>query len=175
MCYSADIKVVMITGDYPITAQTIARQIGLKNPDKVITGKELEQMDATTLQARIKEVNVFARVVSEQKLILVNTLKAEGQIVAMTGDGVNDAPALKSAHIGIAMGEHGTDVAREASALVLLNDNFSSIVSAVRLGRKRFDNLKKACISRPPGCHCCRSFWAGKRWSCCPSTSCFWN
>jgi Ca2+-transporting ATPase len=144
MCYSAGIKVVMITGDYPITAQTIARQIGLKNPDKVITGKELEQMDANTLRERVKEVNVFARVVPEQKLILVNALKAAGQIVAMTGDGVNDAPALKSAHIGVAMGERGTDVAREASDLVLLNDDFSSIVSAVRMGRKIFDNLKKA-------------------------------
>jgi Ca2+-transporting ATPase len=144
MCYSAGIKVVMITGDYPITAQTIARQIGLTNPDKVITGKELEQMDALTLQQQIKEVNVFARVAPEQKLILVNALKAGGQIVAMTGDGVNDAPALKSAHIGVAMGERGTDVAREASDLVLLNDDFSSIVSAVRLGRKIFDNLKKA-------------------------------
>lgn len=144
MCYSAGIKVVMITGDYPITAQTIARQIGLKNPDKVITGKELEQMDAGTLEERIKEINVFARVVPEQKLILVNALKATGQIVAMTGDGVNDAPALKSAHIGIAMGERGTDVAREASDLVLLDDDFSSIVLAVRMGRKIFDNLKKA-------------------------------
>ena len=144
MCYSAGIKVVMITGDYPITAQTIARQIGLKNSDKVITGKELELMDALTLQQRAKEVNVFARVLPEQKLILVNALKAAGQIVAMTGDGVNDAPALKSAHIGVAMGERGTDVAREASDLVLLNDDFSSIVSAVRMGRKIFDNLKKA-------------------------------
>jgi len=144
MCYSAGIKVVMITGDYPITAQTIAKQIGLKNPDNVITGKELEQMDALTLSKRIKEVNVFARVVPEQKLILVNALKTAGQIVAMTGDGVNDAPALKSAHIGIAMGERGTDVAREASDLVLLNDDFSSIVAAVRMGRKIFDNLKKA-------------------------------
>ncbi len=144
MCYSAGIKVVMITGDYPITAQTIAQQIGLKSPNNVITGKELEQMDALTLSKRIKEVNVFARVVPEQKLILVNALKAAGQIVAMTGDGVNDAPALKSAHIGIAMGERGTDVAREASDLVLLNDDFSSIVAAVRMGRKIFDNLKKA-------------------------------
>ena len=144
MCYSAGIKVVMITGDYPITAQTIAQQIGLKNPDKVITGAELEQMDESTLAQRVKEVNVFARVVPEQKLILVNALKTGGQIVAMTGDGVNDAPALKSAHIGIAMGERGTDVAREASDLVLLNDDFSSIVSAVRMGRKIFDNLKKA-------------------------------
>jgi Ca2+-transporting ATPase len=144
MCYSAGIKVVMITGDYPITAQTIARQIGLKNPDKVITGAELEQMDTSTLEQRVKEVNVFARVVPEQKLVLVKALKTGGQIVAMTGDGVNDAPALKSAHIGIAMGERGTDVAREASDLVLLNDDFSSIVTAVRLGRKIFDNLKKA-------------------------------
>ncbi len=144
MCYSAGIKVVMITGDYPVTAQTIARQIGLKNPDKVITGKELGQMDAGTLRECIKDVNVFARVVPEQKLILVNALKAAGEIVAMTGDGVNDAPALKSAHIGVAMGERGTDVAREASDLVLLNDDFSSIVGAVRMGRKIFDNLKKA-------------------------------
>jgi Ca2+-transporting ATPase len=144
LCYNAGIKVVMITGDYPITAQTIARQIGLTNPEKVITGKELEQMDALTLQRQVKEVNVFARVVPEQKLILVNALKACGEIVAMTGDGVNDAPALKSAHIGVAMGERGTDVAREASDLVLLNDDFSSIVTAVRLGRKIFDNLKKA-------------------------------
>ncbi|MFA5322953.1 MAG: cation-translocating P-type ATPase [Smithella sp.] len=144
MCYAAGIKVVMITGDYPITAQTIARQIGLKNPDKVITGKELEQMDVLTLRERVKDVNVFARVVPEQKLILVNALKEAGQIVAMTGDGVNDAPALKSAHIGVAMGERGTDVAREASDLVLLNDDFSSIVTAVRMGRKIFDNLKKA-------------------------------
>jgi Ca2+-transporting ATPase len=144
MCYSAGIKVVMITGDYPITAQTIARQIGLKNPDNVITGAELEQMDVNTLAQKVTDVNVFARVVPEQKLILVNALKAAGQIVAMTGDGVNDAPALKSAHIGIAMGERGTDVAREASDLVLLNDDFSSIVTSVRLGRKIFDNLKKA-------------------------------
>ncbi len=144
MCYSAGIKVVMITGDYPITAQTIARQIGLKNPDKVITGAELEQMDESTLAQRVRDVNVFARVVPEQKLILVNALKAGGQIVAMTGDGVNDAPALKSSHIGIAMGERGTDVAREASDLVLLNDDFSSIVTAVRMGRKIFDNLRKA-------------------------------
>jgi P-type Ca2+ transporter type 2C len=144
MCYSAGIKVIMITGDYPITAQTIARQIGLKNPEKVITGKEMEEMDAATLGKRVKEVNIFARVVPEQKLILVNALKDAGEIVAMTGDGVNDAPALKSAHIGVAMGERGTDVAREASDLVLLNDDFSSIVSAVRMGRKIFDNLKKA-------------------------------
>jgi len=134
----------MITGDYPKTAQNIARQIGLKNPSEVITGPELEKMDPAQLQERVKSVNIFARVVPEQKLLLVNAFKANGEIVAMTGDGVNDAPALKSSHIGIAMGERGTDVAREASDLVLLDDDFSSIVIAVRMGRRIFDNLKKA-------------------------------
>jgi Ca2+-transporting ATPase len=143
-CYDAGIRVVMITGDYPVTASNIAHQIGLDNPDEVITGNELEKMDPVLLQERVKHVNVFARVVPEQKLYLVNALKANGEVVAMTGDGVNDAPALKSAHIGVAMGERGTDVAREASSLVLLDDDFSSIVSAVSVGRRIFDNLKKA-------------------------------
>lgn len=143
-CYSAGIRVVMITGDYPGTAQNIAKQINLAPVDEYITGPELDQMNDTELQKRIKTVNIFARVVPEQKLRLVNALKADGEIVAMTGDGVNDAPALKSAHIGIAMGGRGTDVAREASALVLLDDDFSSIVQAVRMGRRIFDNLKKA-------------------------------
>ncbi len=143
-CYNAGIRVVMITGDYAVTARAIARQIGLKSSDEVITGPELETLDDAELARRINNVNVFARMVPEQKLRLVNALKANGEVVAMTGDGVNDAPALKSAHIGIAMGGRGTDVAREASALVLLDDDFSSIVQAVRLGRKIFDNLKKA-------------------------------
>jgi len=143
-CYAAGVRVVMITGDYPGTAQNIARQIGLTPMDEVITGPELDQMDDTLLQQRIRTVNIFARVLPEQKLHLVNALKANGEVVAMTGDGVNDAPALKSAHIGIAMGGRGTDVAREASALVLLDDDFSSIVLAVKLGRRIFDNLKKA-------------------------------
>jgi Ca2+-transporting ATPase len=143
-CYAAGIRVMMITGDYPGTAQNIARQIGLKPVDSVITGPELEQMEDAELQQRIRSVNIFARVMPEQKLRIVNALKANGEIVAMTGDGVNDAPALKSAHIGIAMGERGTDVAREASALVLLDDDFSSIVQAVKLGRRIFDNLQKA-------------------------------
>ena len=143
-CYAAGIRVVMITGDYPGTAQNIARQIGLTPADSIITGPELEQMDDAELQQRIRSVNIFARVMPEQKLRIVNALKANGEIVAMTGDGVNDAPALKSAHIGIAMGERGTDVAREASALVLLDDDFSSIVQAVKLGRRIFDNLQKA-------------------------------
>jgi Ca2+-transporting ATPase len=134
----------MITGDYPGTAQNIARQIGLTPLDQVITGPELDRMSDADLQDRVRTVNIFARVMPEQKLRLVNALKANGEIVAMTGDGVNDAPALKSAHIGIAMGERGTDVAREAASLVLLDDDFSSIVQAVRLGRRIFDNLQKA-------------------------------
>jgi Ca2+-transporting ATPase len=142
--HEAGIRVIMITGDYSGTAIYIAKQIGLKNPEQCITGPELEAMDHLQLRERIKIVNVFARVVPEQKLLIVNALKANGEIVAMTGDGVNDAPALKSANIGIAMGERGTDVAREASDLVLLNDDFSSIVHAVKLGRRIFDNLKKA-------------------------------
>ena len=143
-CYSAGIRVVMITGDYPVTAQNIADQIGLRQTGGIITGPELGKMDNSELQQRIETVTIFARVVPEQKLRIVDALKAHGEIVAMTGDGVNDAAALKSAHIGIAMGGRGTDVAREASALVLLDDDFSSIVQAVRMGRRIFDNLKKA-------------------------------
>jgi len=108
-CYNAGIRVVMITGDYPATACNIAKQIGLKNPDNVITGPELEKLSPEKLAERIRTVNIFSRVVPEQKLLLVEALKANGEVVAMTGDGVNDAPALKSAHIGIAMGERGTD------------------------------------------------------------------
>jgi Ca2+-transporting ATPase len=143
-CYTAGIRVVMITGDYPGTAANIAGQIGLQNIDQRITGPELDSMDEEQLRDRIRTVNIFARVVPEQKLRIVNALKGIGEIVAMTGDGVNDAPALKAAHIGIAMGGRGTDVAREASAIVLLDDDFSSIVQAVRTGRGIFDNLKKA-------------------------------
>jgi Ca2+-transporting ATPase len=143
-CYSAGIRVVMITGDYPLTAQNVARQIGLAGADRCITGAELEAMSHEDLRQHIGRFNLFARVIPEQKLHIVDALKANGEVVAMTGDGVNDAPALKSADIGIAMGGRGTDVAREASSLVLLDDNFTSIVSAVRLGRRIFDNLKKA-------------------------------
>jgi len=141
-CKAAGIRVVMITGDYPVTAAKIAREIGLPD-DLVMTGAELDALDAAALEQRVPSVSVFARVVPEQKLRLVQALKANGEVVAMTGDGVNDAPALKAAHIGIAMGGRGTDVAREAAALVLLDDDFSSIVQAVRLGRRIFDNLKK--------------------------------
>jgi P-type Ca2+ transporter type 2C len=145
-CRQAGIRVIMITGDYPGTAQNIARQIGLHPVEEVITGSELEQLEDAELRRRIQSANIFARVLPEQKLRIVEVLKAHGEVVAMTGDGVNDAPALKAAHIGIAMGERGTDVAREAAALVLVDDDFSSIVAAVRMGRRIFDNLKKAMV-----------------------------
>jgi Ca2+-transporting ATPase len=112
--------------------------------EKIITGPELEKLDEAELQLRVRTVNVFARMVPEQKLRLVNALKANGEVVAMTGDGVNDAPALKAAHIGIAMGGRGTDVAREAASLVLLDDDFASIVHSVRMGRRIYDHLQKA-------------------------------
>ena len=139
-CYSAGIRIIILTGDYPGTAQSIARKIGLNNPEDYILGTDLDQMGEDELKEKIKKINIFARIVPEQKLLIVNALKANGEVVAMTGDGVNDAPALKSAHIGIAMGGRGTDVARESASLVLLDDDFSSIVSAVRLGRRIFDN-----------------------------------
>jgi len=143
-CHKAGIRVIMITGDYPVTAKNIARQIGLVNPGACITGQDLQLMTDDELCEKIKEINVFARVLPEQKLKIVNALKKNGEVVAMTGDGINDAPALKSADIGIAMGEKGTDVAREASSLVLMDDNFSSIVGAIKMGRRIFDNLQKA-------------------------------
>ena len=143
-CYQAGIRVIMITGDYPVTAQHIASEIGLENPDKCMTGLELEAISEVELCRKIQGINVFARVVPEQKLKIVEALKRNGEIVAMTGDGVNDAPALKAANIGIAMGRKGTDVAREASSLVLMDDNFSAIVGAIRMGRRIFDNLQKS-------------------------------
>ena len=145
-CQAAGVRVVMITGDYPATAQSIARQAGIARCEAVLTGPELERMSDDELSRRAGDVQVFARVVPEQKLRIVNALKANQEIVAMTGDGVNDAPALKAAHIGIAMGGRGTDVAREAASLVLLDDDFSSIVAAIRLGRRIFDNIKKAIV-----------------------------
>jgi len=143
-CQKAGIRVIMITGDYPVTAQHIAMEIGLENPDKCMTGDELRLITEVELCRQINGINVFARVVPEQKLKIVEALKRNGEIVAMTGDGVNDAPALKAANIGIAMGQKGTDVAREASSLVLMDDNFSSIVAAIRMGRRIFDNLQKS-------------------------------
>jgi P-type Ca2+ transporter type 2C len=143
-CRTAGIRVVMITGDYPLTAQSIARQAGLANCTNVLTGADLSTIPDDELARRVRDVGVFARVLPEQKLRIVQALKANQEIVAMTGDGVNDAPALKAAHIGIAMGGRGTDVAREAADLVLLDDDFASIVVAVRLGRRIFDNIRKA-------------------------------
>ncbi|MDD4627954.1 MAG: cation-translocating P-type ATPase [Candidatus Peribacteraceae bacterium] len=143
-CRDAGIRVIMITGDHPATASSIARQIDLHHEGSMITGQELDAMNDDELKRRIKTVTVFARVVPEQKLRIVKALKGQGEIVAMTGDGVNDAPALKAAHIGIAMGNRGTDVAREASALVLVDDDFSSIVQAIRMGRRIFNNLRNA-------------------------------
>jgi Ca2+-transporting ATPase len=137
---------VMITGDHPATAMSVARQVGLPVEGTVITGAELATLSDEALQARLADTYVFCRVQPEQKLRLVQAFRARGEVVAMTGDGVNDAPALKAAHIGVAMGARGTDVAREAAALVLLNDDFSSIVTAVRYGRRVFANLRKAIV-----------------------------
>jgi Ca2+-transporting ATPase len=142
-CHQAGIRVVMITGDYSVTAANIARQLDLAW-QKVVSGPELAAMDQVKIRTVLSTTDIFARVTPEQKLLLVEALKAERQIVAMTGDGVNDAPALKAAHIGIAIGQRGTDVAREAASIVLLDDRFVSIVSGMKLGRRIYDNLQKA-------------------------------
>ncbi|HEY8973054.1 MAG TPA: cation-translocating P-type ATPase, partial [Burkholderiaceae bacterium] len=141
--HGAGIAVAMITGDHAATALSIAKQAGIHTGEGALTGKQMEALDEAGLRAAVRGVRVFARVQPEQKLRLVRALAANGETVAMTGDGVNDAPALKAAHIGIAMGARGTDVAREAAGLVLLDDDFGHIVAGVRMGRRIFDNLRR--------------------------------
>ena len=144
LCRQAGIRVVMITGDYVGTATAIAEQAGIDTAGGALTGQQIEALDDAALAAAVRRVHVFARILPQQKLRLVQAFKAAGEIVAMTGDGVNDAPALKAAHIGVAMGRRGTDVAREASSLVLLEDDFGSIVATVRLGRRIYENIRNA-------------------------------
>jgi Ca2+-transporting ATPase len=142
----AGVAVVMVTGDYPLTARVIAAQAGFDLSGGVLTGADIAEMSFPVLRQRIKSVRVFARVKPEQKLLLVEAFKANGEVVAMTGDGVNDAPALEAAHIGMAMGRRGTDVAREAADIVLLDDSFPAIVGGIRLGRRIFANLRRALV-----------------------------
>ncbi|MGN6655332.1 MAG: cation-translocating P-type ATPase, partial [Rhodanobacter sp.] len=143
-CRSAGIRIIMMTGDHPATARAIAREVGLSDRAEVVTGAEMAALDDAALRERLRHVDLCARLQPEQKLRLVQLLREGGEVVAMTGDGVNDAPALKAADVGIAMGERGTDVAREAAALVLLDDSFASIVGAIRQGRRIYDNITKA-------------------------------
>ncbi|MBK6744634.1 MAG: cation-transporting P-type ATPase [Hydrogenophilales bacterium] len=145
-CRAAGIRVVMITGDHADTALAIGRSIGLAEAPRVLTGTDIETMDADRLRAAVGETDIFARASPEDKLRLVNALQANGQVVAMTGDGVNDAPALKRADVGVAMGRKGTEAAKEAAEMVLADDNFASIAAAVEEGRTIYDNLKKAIV-----------------------------
>ncbi len=144
MCNKAGVRVVMITGDNGITASSIAKQIGMKNSDNIITGDELNTMTDSELMERVHDANIFSRVLPEHKMRIVKAFKENGEVVAMTGDGVNDAPALKYADIGIAMGKRGSEVAREAADLILMDDNFSTIVHTIEDGRRIYDNIKKA-------------------------------
>lgn len=143
-CIRAGVRVVMITGDSGITASSIANQINIPNCNKIITGDEINKMNDKELREKVKEVSIFSRVVPEHKMRIVKAFKENGEIVAMTGDGVNDAPALKHADIGIAMGKRGSEVSREAADLILLDDNFSTIVQTIKNGRRIYDNIRKA-------------------------------
>src|SRR3970040_242710 len=146
-CKSAGIDVVMITGDHKLTAMAVAKEIGIIDKSKkVITGTELDEIDITALTEQVEDTKVYSRVSPENKIKIIHALKNKGHIVAMTGDGINDAPALKAADIGIAMGITGTQVAKESASMILADDNFASIVSAIREGRRIFDNVKKYLI-----------------------------
>lgn len=142
--YNAGIQVKIVTGDNALTTTTIAKQIGFQNLDKVLNGDELIAMDEDTLRVKVMETSIFARMFPEAKLKIIKALKANNQIVAMTGDGVNDGPALKAAHIGIAMGRKGTEIAKEAASLILIEDDLSKMIEAIAMGRKIYINLKKA-------------------------------
>lgn len=146
LCKKAGIRVVMITGDYSKTAMAIGEEIGLKFTNKVITGNEIDTLNEYELCEAVKSCDVFSRVIPEHKMKIIKALKKNGEIVAMTGDGVNDAPALKSADIGIAMGQRGTEVAKEASHMILMDDNFTTIVNSVKDGRRVYDNIRKAMV-----------------------------
>lgn len=143
LCQKAGIRVVMITGDHPLTAMAIARELDIAQNGECLTGEDLSRMDVKELKKRIDDVSVFARVSPEHKMVIIEALREKSQIVAMTGDGVNDAPALKLADIGVAMGKIGTDVSRESANMVLLDDNFATIVAAVKEGRTIYDNIRK--------------------------------
>jgi Ca2+-transporting ATPase len=143
-CYQAGIRVIMLTGDHPGTAVSVAREIGLANPEFFLTGDQLNSVNKHQLKEKLKNYNIFARILPEQKLKLIQLLQSNGEVVAMTGDGVNDAPALRAADIGIAMGERGTDVAREAADMILLHDDFPALIEAVALGRRIFTNIRQA-------------------------------
>ncbi len=143
-CREAGIRVLLVTGDHPQTARSVATLAGLAHPDRILTGPEADHLDPEALRREVRRVEVYARFRPDQKLRLVQALREEGDVVAMTGDGVNDAPALKAADIGIAMGERGTEVAREAASLVLLDDAFPTIVETVRTGRRIYGNIQKA-------------------------------
>ncbi|MFN0036141.1 MAG: cation-translocating P-type ATPase [Saprospiraceae bacterium] len=142
--YTAGLRVLMITGDHAATAQNIARAIGLQGWEATTTGDEVMKLSEADLRKAVKKINVFARMFPEAKLRVVNALKANGEVVAMSGDGVNDGPALKAAHIGVAMGKSGTEIAKSAASLVLLHDNLDAMATAIRMGRRIYDNLRKA-------------------------------